>query len=75
MTFFLDNEDAKWRLPLDFHTYTLKKALFITFFTCNFPILRISLNWLAPVRRTSAVLVEMDDAVTFSTLCKQLLGC
>ncbi|KLP83364.1 hypothetical protein ABF79_20280 [Enterobacter hormaechei subsp. steigerwaltii] len=52
MTFFLDNEDAKWRLPLDFHTYTLKKALFITFFTFNFPILRISLNWLAPVRRT-----------------------
>ncbi|MGS3629035.1 hypothetical protein ACLFKX_06630 [Enterobacter hormaechei] len=45
----MDNEDAKWRLPLDFHTYTLKKALFITFFTCNFPILRISLNWLAPV--------------------------
>lgn len=29
---------------LDFHTYTLKKALFITFFTCNFPILRISFN-------------------------------
>ena len=24
--------------------YTLKKALLITFFTCNFPILRISLN-------------------------------
>ena len=22
-----------------------------------------------------SVLVEMDDAVTFSTLCKQLLGC
>ncbi|MFR3708045.1 MAG: hypothetical protein ACLTXH_13260 [Enterobacter hormaechei] len=47
----MDNEDAKWRLPLDFHTYTLKKALFITFFTCNFPILRISLNWLTPALR------------------------
>ena len=53
--------------------YTLKKALLITFFTCNFPILRI----FEPTDTCAAyvsVLVETDDAVTFATLCKQLLA-
>jgi hypothetical protein len=47
----LHKEDALWLLSLDFLTRLLKKALFITFSTYNFPILRISLNWLTPALR------------------------
>ncbi len=56
-----------------FSTYTLKKALLITFFTCNFPILR-SLELTDTCAAYVSVLVETDDAVTFATLCKQLLA-
>ena len=53
--------------------YTLKKALLITFFTCNFPILRI-FELTDTCAAYVSVLVETDDAVTFATLCKQLLA-
>ncbi|PRW43442.1 hypothetical protein CSC04_4154 [Enterobacter roggenkampii] len=44
----MHKEDALWLLSLDFLTRLLKKALFITFSTCNCLSLRISLNSLMP---------------------------